>query len=185
MKRVLITGMSGTGKTSVIQELAARGYQAYDLDTPEWSEWIDADPPDVLTPSQGKDWVWREDRVHALLSAPGDGKLFISGCAENMAQLFALIDAVILLSAPVATIMERLAQRSAGSYGDTAEERGRLPISSQPSSRCSGNLLTARSIRGGRSMPQSMSNSSDHVARMARSRKQSNADAALWRPAPR
>jgi predicted ATPase len=44
MKRVLITGMSGTGKSSVIQELAARGYRAHDLDTPEWSEWIDADP---------------------------------------------------------------------------------------------------------------------------------------------
>jgi dephospho-CoA kinase len=30
MKRVLITGMSGTGKSSVIQELSARGYQAHD-----------------------------------------------------------------------------------------------------------------------------------------------------------
>jgi len=51
MKRVLITGMSGTGKSSVIQELVARRYQAYDLDTPEWSEWIDTDPSDVLTPT--------------------------------------------------------------------------------------------------------------------------------------
>jgi shikimate kinase len=126
MKRVLITGMSGTGKSAVVQELAARGYQAHDLDTPEWSEWIDADPSDVLTPSQGKDWVWREDRVRALLSAPGDGKLFVSGCAENMRQFFALIDVVILLSAPVATLMERLAARPAGSYGDTAEERGKV-----------------------------------------------------------
>src|SRR5262245_36317906 len=51
MKRVLITGMSGSGKSSVIQELVARRYQAYDLDTPEWSEWIDTDPSDVLTPT--------------------------------------------------------------------------------------------------------------------------------------
>jgi shikimate kinase len=109
MKRVLITGMSGTGKSSVIQELLARGYLAYDLDAPEWSEWIDADPSDVLTPTQGKDWVWREDRVRALLSEPQDGMLFISGCAENMKKFFQLIDAVILLSAPVQTIMERLA----------------------------------------------------------------------------
>ena len=54
MKRVLITGMSGTGKSVVIQELIGRGYRAYDLDTPEWSEWIDADPSDVLTPRQGE-----------------------------------------------------------------------------------------------------------------------------------
>jgi shikimate kinase len=126
MKRVLITGMSGTGKSSVIQELVARGYQAHDLDTPEWSEWIDNDPSDMLTPAQGKDWVWREDRVRALLSQPEDGTLFISGCAENMAQLFPLIDAVILLSAPVATIMERLRTRSPGSYGSVAEEQRRV-----------------------------------------------------------
>jgi shikimate kinase len=126
MKRVLITDMSGSGKSSVIQELVARGYQAHDLDTPEWSEWIDTDPSDVLTPTRGKDWVWREDRVRALLSKPEDGTLFIGGCAENMGQLFSLIDAVILLSAPVATIMERLRSRSPGSYGSVAEERRKV-----------------------------------------------------------
>jgi shikimate kinase len=123
MKRVLITGMSGTGKSSVIKELGARGYQAYDLDTPEWSEWIDADPSDALTPTPGKDWVWREDRVRALLSKPVDETLFIGGYAENMGRLFPLIDAVVLLSAPVATIMERLRTRPPGSYGSVAEER--------------------------------------------------------------
>jgi broad-specificity NMP kinase len=86
MKRVLITGMSGTGKSSVIQELAARGYRAHDLDTNEWSQWIDAAPSDALTPAEGKDWVWREDRVRELLSTSEAGTLFISGCAENMGR---------------------------------------------------------------------------------------------------
>jgi shikimate kinase len=126
MKRVLITGMSGTGKSSVIQELVARGYQAHDLDTPEWSEWIDADPSDMLTPARGKDWVWREDRVRTLLSRPDDGTLFIGGCAENMGRVLPLIDVVILLSAPVATIMERLRARSPGGYGGVEEERQRV-----------------------------------------------------------
>jgi shikimate kinase len=57
------------------------------------------------------------------LSGSGDGKLFVSGCAENMVQFFPLIDIVILLSAPVATLMERLAARPRGRYGHTAEER--------------------------------------------------------------
>jgi shikimate kinase len=126
MKRVLITGMSGTGKSAVIQELVARGYQAHDLDTPEWSEWIDTDPSDVLTPTQGKDWVWREGRVRAILSKPEDGTLFISGCAENMTQFSSLIDTVILLSAPIETIMERLAARSPGNYGHVADERRKV-----------------------------------------------------------
>lgn len=122
MKRVLITGMSGTGKSAVIRELIARGWRAHDLDTPEWSHWIDADPSDTLTPARAKDWVWREDSVRALLSAPQEGTLFISGCAQNMGRLFPLIDTVILLSAPVATIMERLRDRSPDFYGSVAEE---------------------------------------------------------------
>ena len=126
MKRVLITGMSGTGKSAVIEELAMRGYEGHDLDDPEWSEWVDAHPADTLTPAEGKDWVWREDRVRALLSKPADGTVFVSGCAQNMATFFPLIDTVILLSAPVATIMERLEARTSGGYGHVAEERQKV-----------------------------------------------------------
>jgi dephospho-CoA kinase len=126
MKRVLITGMSGTGKTAVIQELAARGYRAFDLDTPQWSQWVDADPSDTLTPVAGKDWVWREDRIRALLCEPVGEMLFVSGCAENMSRLFSLIDVVILLSTPTATIMERLAARSAEGLGHAGEQRAKV-----------------------------------------------------------
>lgn len=126
MKRILLTGMSGTGKSTAIQELAERGYAAYDLDTPEWSEWVEADISDPLTPAEGKDWVWRLDRVRELLSKQGNGTLFISGCAENMGQLFPLIDTVILLSAPIATITERLTFRPADNYGHAAEEQQKI-----------------------------------------------------------
>jgi dephospho-CoA kinase len=40
VKRVLLTGMSGTGKSTLIRLLAARGYKAVDTDTDEWSEWV-------------------------------------------------------------------------------------------------------------------------------------------------
>lgn len=120
---MLITGMSGTGKSTVTRELARRGWRAFDLDTPAWSEWIDADPSDALTPRRGKDWVWRANRVRALLSATGDDPLLVSGCSENMGEFYPLIDTVVLLSAPVATIMDRLAARPVGSYGHLAEDR--------------------------------------------------------------
>jgi shikimate kinase len=120
---VLITGMSGTGKSAVVRELAARGHRAVDLDTPDWSHWIDADPSDGLTPERGKDWVWQEDHVRALLSEHREGTLFVSGCAGNMTRLFPLMDTIILLTAPIATIMERLEARSPGGCGSTEEQR--------------------------------------------------------------
>lgn len=124
--KVLITGMSGTGKTAVITELQARGFAAIDLDTLDWSHWVDAAPADSLTPAESKDWTWQEDRVRALLSAPQDGMLFISGCAENMHRLYPLIDRILLVSAPIETIMMRLEKRATDGYGHTAEERVRI-----------------------------------------------------------
>ena len=126
MKRILITGMSGTGKSSVIRELAARGHEAHDLDTSEWSQWADADPADTLTPVRGKDWVWQENRVRALLLRRRRKPLFVSGSAENMGGLLHLINDIVLLSAPVATVMERLAARPAGDYGSSADDRRKV-----------------------------------------------------------
>jgi predicted ATPase len=35
--------MSGTGKSTLISELAERGYKAVDVDADEWSEWVKLD----------------------------------------------------------------------------------------------------------------------------------------------
>jgi hypothetical protein len=63
MKRVLLTGMSGTGKSTVIEELATRGYKAVDTDYDGLSVSVNVpdDEPTGLDP--GQDWVWREDRI--------------------------------------------------------------------------------------------------------------------------
>lgn len=100
--------------------MARRRFRALDLDSPVWSEWADADPSDPLTPRHGKDWVWRADSVRALLSASRGETLFVSGCSGNMGQIYPLIGTVVLLSAPAATIMDRLAARPPGSCGHSA-----------------------------------------------------------------
>jgi shikimate kinase len=134
MKRILLTGMSGTGKSTVIKALAARGYRAIDLDTDEWSEWVpvpgDTDPFDPPTGPDsvwhGKDWVWREDRVRQLLATEDADVLFISGTAPNQGKFRACLDHIILLSAPPEVLVERLSTRTTNPYGKHPEELARV-----------------------------------------------------------
>lgn len=128
MKRILVTGMSGTGKSTVIGELVARGYKAVDADTDEYSEWVEVtgDTSALGSPAWGaRDWVWREDRLRALLSTEDADILFVSGCAANMRQFLRRFDHIVLLSAPTDVLVERLRTRTSNSYGKDPDEVAR------------------------------------------------------------
>jgi len=121
--------MSGTGKSTIIAELAARGYKAVDADCDEFSEWVEANddagtgaPPVAVN----RDWVWREDRIQDLLSTEDSDVLFLGGCAENMRKFLPLFDHIVLLSAPTNVIVERLAKRTTNSYGKHPDEVARV-----------------------------------------------------------
>lgn len=126
VKRVLLTGMSRTGKSTVIKELAARGYKAVDADYNGLSEVVSVplDEPTGLEP--GQDWVWNEDRIHALLTTEDADVLFLSGCAPNQGTFYPRFDHIVLLSAPADVIVERLATRTANPYGKRPEEVARV-----------------------------------------------------------
>ena len=101
MKRILLTGMSGAGKSTVIGELAARGYKAVDADGDEFSQWVEVsgEAGAEVAPVEGnRDWVWREDRMQDLLSTEDTDVLFISGCAETMPKCFSQFDLLVLLA---------------------------------------------------------------------------------------
>ena len=128
MKRVLLTGISGTGKSTLVCELAARGYKAVDADTDEWSHWVAVSGPGIAgTPVKpDQDWMWREDRIGDLLATEDAEVLFLSGCAENMVQFLPQFDHVVLLSAPASVIAERLANRTTNDYGKHPDEVARV-----------------------------------------------------------
>ena len=63
-----------------------------------------------------------QDRIDALLNEHDGGVLFISGCVAKQGKLYPRFDAVVLLSAPVALILERLAVRKTNDFGKTDAE---------------------------------------------------------------
>jgi dephospho-CoA kinase len=116
VRRVLITGMSGTGKSTLIAELRKHGYKAVDTDwDPNWEE------PDT-DHDGGPGWVWREDRIQALLSAEDSELLFVSACVPNQDKFYSQFEHIVLLSAPVAVTIERLAGRTNNPYGKQPQE---------------------------------------------------------------
>jgi dephospho-CoA kinase len=111
VRRVLVTGMSGTGKSSALEELERRGFRVVDTDLGGWSEWVDGG------------WYWREDRMAALLDENGDATLFVSGCVSNQGKFYDRFDAVVLLSAPEDVLLERIESRTTNDYGKAPDER--------------------------------------------------------------
>jgi hypothetical protein len=111
VRRVLVTGMSGTGKSTALMELARRGFDVVDTDESGWNEW------------RGDEWVWREGRMSELLAADSAATLYVSGCVSNQGRFSDRFDAVVLLSAPAEVILDRIGKRTAKRYGKAPGER--------------------------------------------------------------
>jgi dephospho-CoA kinase len=118
--------MSGVGKSSVIEALAARGYKAVDTDYGGYSELVTVPEDEATGLDAGHDWVWREDRIEELLSTEDAEVLFLSGTSPNQGKFYPQCDHVIVLTAPAEVIIERLATRTNNPYGKRPEEVARV-----------------------------------------------------------
>lgn len=106
MSRVLVTGMSGVGKSTLLEGLAQRGHRVVDTDFDGW----------VLD-----DGRWDEQRMRDLLELAGS--VVVSGTVENQVRFYGSFDHVVLLSVPLETLLDRVAQRTSNPYGKRREEQ--------------------------------------------------------------
>lgn len=107
MARILLTGMSGAGKSTLLAELARRGHHTVETDLDGWTD--------------GNGGPWNEDRMTALLESHRD--VVICGTAENQGRFRAWFDHVVLLSAPLDVLIDRVRARTDNPYGRTRAQQ--------------------------------------------------------------
>lgn len=114
--KILVTGMSGTGKSSALAELANRGFDVVDTGDGGVSVWSD---------SEGG-YVWDEERIVEILERPRERALYVSGTVSNQGGFYPYFDAVVLLHAPEDVLLERIDARTTNDFGKSGDERERI-----------------------------------------------------------
>jgi dephospho-CoA kinase len=124
MKNYLITGVAGTGKSTIAKELRQRGFAAYDTEE-GFSYYVDKQTGERCTypkqPSQewydGHERVFDEKILMNLLKKHADEPLFICSITANQSKYYTEFDKIFLLSAPDDVITHRLGTRTNNYFG--------------------------------------------------------------------
>lgn len=122
--RYLITGVAGTGKSTIAEELSRRGYAAFDADA-GFSYYVDKetgerfDKPD----EPSFEWYAKHERVfdeavlENLFQDYQGEALFLCCITANQSKYYDQFDKIFLLTADDETIMSRLKMRTNSDFG--------------------------------------------------------------------
>ena len=116
IRNYLIEGLSGTGKTSVCDELQRRGYHAIHSDR----ELAYRGDPETGEPTDGfahEHHIWHVDKVKALVANQDEEVTFFCGGSRNFAKFIDLFDGVFILEVDLDTLNRRLDERPDSEWG--------------------------------------------------------------------
>jgi broad-specificity NMP kinase len=120
MKRFLIVGRSGAGKTAIGRELERRGFRVIHTDR-VWGYWGKRGSGDPVTfPGLGVTdaawyrehaWLWKADIVAGVLGTTRGRTTFFCGSAENVERFLDQFDLVFALTVRPEQLRQRLVAR--------------------------------------------------------------------------
>lgn len=113
--KVLITGLSGVGKSTVLEALRGRGWHTVDTDE------------DGLVDEHPDRTELRLPEILVILEQPHtDRPLVVAATGEGQGRLYPLVDHVVLLTAPWPVLEERLLSRAGNDFGKDPGELERI-----------------------------------------------------------
>ena len=115
-RNYLIEGLSGTGKTSVCDELQRRGHHAIHGDR----QLAYRGDPETGEPTErgGHEYhIWDVDKVRALIADQEKAATFFCGGSRNFSKFMDLFDGVFVLEVDLATLNRRLDERPDEEWG--------------------------------------------------------------------
>lgn len=128
MSLIYITGISGSGKSTVCKELKRRGYEAHDADSEGFNGWCnketgkaaeryDKDKVDAKEWYKKNSWNTSRAKVERLTKSAGNKLVFLCGVSANEETVWDLFTKVICLSVDKATLRNRITTRTTNEFG--------------------------------------------------------------------
>lgn len=124
MKKIYITGISGSGKTTIAKVLKEQGIEAYDLDEiSNMCYWVDRVTGEIINYEAKLDrpfieahkWICNIERIKELTNT--DELVTIFGNAENLDEIIPLFDKIIVLQCKPEIFLKRIRGRKDNDFG--------------------------------------------------------------------
>lgn len=134
MRRFYITGVSGTGKSSITERLNEKGISAIDIDSvKDLCHWINKETKERASWHPGIDnewheahgWICDKDRLVKLMDESKD-VVVVAGVASNQNEFLSLFDSIFFLTCSPEVFIERINNRTNNDYGKHEVEQKRI-----------------------------------------------------------